>query len=50
MSGVGFDCTFTSVHSALSGVIFCLEFCPFFFFLLFPCQVFFLYLFIYFLI
>jgi hypothetical protein len=27
---------------ALSGVIFCLDFNPFFFFLLFPCRVFFL--------
>ncbi len=32
------------VHSALWGVIFCLDFSPFFFLLLFPCWVFFLYL------
>ncbi len=32
------------VHSALSGVIFCLDFGPFFILLLFPCQVFFIYL------
>ncbi len=31
---------------ALSGMVFCLEFGPFFFLLLFACQVFFLYLFI----
>jgi hypothetical protein len=36
------------VHSALWGVVFCLDFSPFLFFLLlFPCQVFFLYLSIY---
>jgi hypothetical protein len=34
------------VPSALSGMVFCLEFSPFFFLLLFPWQVFFLYLFI----
>jgi hypothetical protein len=32
MSGVGFDCTFTFVHSALLGVVFCLDFRPFFIF------------------
>jgi hypothetical protein len=35
------------VGSALSGVVFCLDFDPFFFLLLFPAGVFFLYLFIY---
>jgi len=35
------------VHSALSGVVFCLDFSPFLFLLLFPCQVFFFYLFTY---
>jgi hypothetical protein len=35
------------VHSALCGAVFCLDFDPLFFLLLLPCQVFFLYLFIY---
>jgi len=36
------------VHSALQGMVFCLDLGPFFFFLfLFPCSVFFFYLFIY---
>jgi hypothetical protein len=35
------------VHSALCGVVFCLDFDPFFFLLLLPCRVFFLSLFIY---
>jgi hypothetical protein len=35
------------VRSALLDVVFCLDFGPFFFLLLFPCIVFFLYLFIY---
>jgi hypothetical protein len=35
------------VHSDLSGAVICFNFDPFFFFLLFPCWVFFLYLFIY---
>jgi hypothetical protein len=39
--------SFELVHSALLGVVFCLDFGPFFFLLLFPCWVFFLYLFIY---
>jgi len=33
-----------NMHSAVSSVIFCLDFSPFFFLLLFPCWVFFLYL------
>jgi hypothetical protein len=39
--------TFPIVRSALWGVVFCLDFCPFLFLLLFPCWMFFLYLFIY---
>ncbi len=35
------------MRSTFSGVIFCLDFDPIVFLLLFPCQVFFLYLFIY---
>jgi hypothetical protein len=34
------------VRPALSSMVFCLDFGPFFFLLLFPCRVFFLYLFI----
>ncbi len=37
----------SAVHSALCGAVFCLDFDPFFFLLLLPCWVFFLYLFIY---